>query len=50
MRAARVIMVGLEVPAADSYCKPFLIFRLDAKRRQASRTAWSELFRRLEPP
>ena len=46
VRAARVIMVGLDVPAVDSYCKPFLTFRLDAKRQQASRTAWSELFRR----
>lgn len=46
VRAARVIMVDLDVPAVDSYCKPFLIFRLDAKRQQASRTAWSELFRR----
>jgi len=46
LRAARVIMVGLDLPAVDSYCKPFLTFRLEAKRQQASRTAWSELFRR----
>jgi len=46
VRAARVIMVDLDVPAVDSYCKPFLIFHLDAKRQQASRTTWSELFRR----
>jgi hypothetical protein len=46
VRAARVIMVGLDVPAVDSYCKPFLVFRLDAKRQQAKRTAWSELQRR----
>jgi len=46
VRAARVIMVGLDVPAVDSYCKPFLIFHLETKRQQASRTTWSELSRR----
>lgn len=42
VQAARLIMLRLDVPSVDSYCKPFLVFRLAAKHRQGSRTIWSE--------
>lgn len=42
LRAARLIMLRLELPDVDPYCKPFLTFRLDAKRQTGGRTTFSQ--------
>jgi hypothetical protein len=42
VRAARLIMLRIEVPGVDPYCKPFLTFRLNAKQQGGSRTTFSQ--------
>ncbi|HVY77040.1 MAG TPA: hypothetical protein VG898_00860 [Solirubrobacterales bacterium] len=42
VRAARVFVIDLDVPAAPSSCRRYLTLRLDAKDLSRSRTTWSE--------
>jgi hypothetical protein len=42
VEAAKVVLLRLDLPQAESHCKRFLIFRLATKHRRGGRTTWSE--------
>lgn len=42
VEAARIVLLRLDLPQAESHCKRFLIFRLATKQRRGGRITWSE--------